>query len=265
MCYDLLDNLYFELNLSYHMKIVTFFAITIFLLLLAPSAAMGETKTFTVDAGTIQSFTIDLNAADRVDGSFSVGGGRGNDIDFHITGPAGEIIYPERRVQHGTDFQFTAHKDGAYTLFFSNGMSLISDKIVTLSFEVPKVNVGGCLIATATFGSELTPQVQQLREFRDNVLLKTNSGHAFMTSFNQIYYSFSPTIADWERENLVFKEVVKLAITPLLTSLSILNYVDIDSEEEMLGYGISLILLNIGMYLVVPFMITQKIRNKISK
>ena len=111
---------------------------------------------------------------------------------------------------------------------------------------------GGCLIATATFGSELAPQVQQLRELRDNTILSTESGTAFMTGFNQFYYSFSPTIADLERENPVFKEVVKLTLTPMISSLSLLNYVDIDSEQEMLGYGISLILLNIGMYVGVP-------------
>jgi len=87
---------------------------------------------------------------------------------------------------------------------------------------------GGCLIATAAFGSELAPQVQQLRELRDNKLLQTNSGSAFMSGFNQFYYLFSPTIADWERESPIFKEAVKLTITPLLTSLSILNYLDID-------------------------------------
>jgi len=111
---------------------------------------------------------------------------------------------------------------------------------------------GGCLIATATFGSELAPQVQQLRELRDNTILSTESGTAFMTGFNQFYYSFSPTVADLERENPVFKEVMKLTLTPMLSSLSLLNYVDIDSEQEMLGYGISLILLNIGMYVGIP-------------
>ena len=111
---------------------------------------------------------------------------------------------------------------------------------------------GGCLIATATFGSELAPQVQQLREFRDNTILSTESGTAFMTTFNQFYYSFSPTIADLEREHPVFKEVMKLTLTPMISSLSLLNYADIDSEEEMLGYGISLILLNIGMYVGIP-------------
>ncbi len=118
---------------------------------------------------------------------------------------------------------------------------------------------GGCLIATAAFGSEMAPQVQQLRELRDNTILSTESGTAFMAGFNQLYYSFSPMIADLERESPVFKEVVKLTLTPMLSSLSLLNYVDIDSEEEMLGYGISLILLNIGMYAGIPAFAILKI------
>jgi len=121
-------------------------------------------------------------------------------------------------------------------------------------------NGGGCLIATATFGSELAPQVQQLREIRDNTLLQTESGRSFMESFNQFYYSFSPEIADLERENPVFKEVVKLAITPLLSSLSLLNYVDMNSEYKVLGYGISLILLNVGMYFVLPAIVIHRVR-----
>ncbi len=111
---------------------------------------------------------------------------------------------------------------------------------------------GGCLIATATFGSELAPQVQQLRELRDNTILSTESGTLFMTGFNQFYYSFSPAVADLERESPIFKEVMKLTLTPMLSSLSLLNHVNIDSEEEMLGYGISLIILNLGMYVGIP-------------
>lgn len=119
---------------------------------------------------------------------------------------------------------------------------------------------GGCLIATATYGSELAPQVQQLRELRDNQLLNTESGTAFMNSFNDFYYSFSPHIADYERENPVFKEVVKLTITPMISSLSILNYVDMDSESEVLGYGISLIILNLMMYAGVPVIVILRFR-----
>ena len=120
------------------------------------------------------------------------------------------------------------------------------------SEDFTESNGGGCLIATAAFGSEMTSQVQFLRELRDNTILQTQSGATFMTGFNQFYYSFSPVIADYERENQVFKEAVKLTLTPLLTSLTLLNYVNIDTEQEMLGYGIGVILLNIGMYFVVP-------------
>ena len=127
--------------------------------------------------------------------------------------------------------------------------------------SLPPARIGGCLIATASYGSELAPQVQQLRELRDNTVLQTESGSAFMAGFNQFYYSFSPMIADYERENPAFKEAVKLTLTPLLTSLTLLQYVDIDSESEMLGYGIAVILLNIGMYFIAPAVLITKIRS----
>ena len=127
--------------------------------------------------------------------------------------------------------------------------------------SLPPARIGGCLIATASYGSELAPQVQLLREIRDNTVLQTQSGTSFMTTFNHFYYSFSPTIADYERESPVFKEAVKLTLAPLLASLTLLQYVDIDSEHEMLGYGIGLILLNIGMYFVAPAVLITKIRS----
>ena len=127
--------------------------------------------------------------------------------------------------------------------------------------SLPPARIGGCLIATATYGSELAPQVQLLREIRDNTVLQTQSGTSFMTAFNQFYYSFSPAIADYERENTVFKETVKLTLTPLLVSLTLLQHADIDSEYDMLGYGIGIILLNIGMYFVAPAVLITKIRS----
>ena len=89
------------------------------------------------------------------------------------------------------------------------------------------------------------------------------SGTTFMTGFNQFYYSFSPAVADYERENPMFKEVVKVTLTPLLTSLAILNYVDIDTEQEMLGYGIGVILLNIGMYFVAPAVLIMSVKKRL--
>ena len=122
----------------------------------------------------------------------------------------------------------------------------------------------GCLIATAAYGTELAPQVQLLREIRDNTLFSTSSGTAFMGGFNTLYYSFAPTVADWERENPMFKEIVKTTITPMLSTLSIMSLADEGSEIEVLGLGISVIALNLGMYIAAPALIGFKV-NQIIK
>jgi len=54
--------------------------------------------------------------------------------------------------------------------------------------------------------------------------------------------------------------MVKVAITPMISSLSILNQVEMSSDQEVLGYGISLILLNVGMYVGVPVLVIMRFR-----
>ena len=87
-----------------------------------------------------------------------------------------------------------------------------------------------------------------------------------MTGFNQIYYLFSPAIADAERENQIFREAVKLFITPMLSTLSIMTLADVGSEAEVLGLGMSVIALNLGMYVAAPvlagFTIHRRIRSR---
>ena len=144
---------------------------------------------------------------------------------------------------------FDENDDGMYLSF------------VVLPSENPQelqTSEGGCLIATATYGSEMATEVQQLRELRDNQLLQTESGTAFMGIFNDIYYSFSPIIADYERENPLFKEAVKIAITPMISSLSLME--NAESESEVLGMGLSVIVLNLGMYLGLPSVVIVGIR-----
>ena len=136
----------------------------------------------------------------------------------------------------------------------------ISTESATETTSVKSGNGGGCLIATATYGSEMSTEVQQLRELRDNQLLQTKSGTQFMTMFNDIYYSFSPVIADYERENPLFKQIVKLAITPMISTLSLME--NAESESTVLGLGLSVITLNLGMYLGVPAIVIIGIRKK---
>ena len=79
-----------------------------------------------------------------------------------------------------------------------------------------------------------------------------------MSSFNEMYYSFSPTIADYERENPMFKEAVKLTITPMLSTLAIME--NAETESEVLGLGLTVIALNLGMYLGAPAIVIISIR-----
>ncbi|HXV38061.1 MAG TPA: CFI-box-CTERM domain-containing protein, partial [Nitrosopumilaceae archaeon] len=177
-----------------------------------------------------------------------------------------EVIFPTSKTFYVITYTNSEEDFENYVKDFENAIdsfTLLSEEKEMFSLSSTgeeSTEGGGCLIATATFGSELTPQVQQLRELRDGTILNTESGIAFMESFNTFYYLFSPTIADWERENPAFKEAVKLGITPMLMSFSILNHVDIDSEAEMLGYGIGIILMNVGMYFVAPAIIIHRLR-----
>ena len=189
-------------------------------------------------------------------------GAQANDIMFEFGGSTGAPP-PEPEEQEPTIIEATEEPDAEPETEPSMTQPICGPgTVLKNNVCVAGEQGGGCLIPTAAFGSEMAPQVQFLRELRDNTVLQTQSGTAFMTGFNQFYYSFSPAIADYERENTVFKEAVKVTLTPLLTSLTLLNYVDINTEEEMLGYGIGVILLNIGMYFVAPAAVIIAIKNR---
>lgn len=116
-------------------------------------------------------------------------------------------------------------------------------------------NGGGCLVATAAFGSELNYHIQQLRETRDVKIASTESGRLFLHTFNSIYYQFSPFIADYERENPLFQDATRIYLGPMLLSLGIMNSAETGSEIHVLTYGVFVIALNIGMYVVAPIAI----------
>ena len=171
------------------------------------------------------------------------------------------LIHTSEGIINGFKFEFP--QDGIYNielqiegiLFTPITPEVVSFDIIVGEASAQPTNPneeqgGGCLIATATYGSELSPQVQLLREIRDNQLMNTESGAAFMSTFNDIYYSFSPVIADMERESPLFKEVVKVGLTPMISSLSLME--NAESESEVISLGLSVIMLNLAMYLGVP-------------
>ena len=100
----------------------------------------------------------------------------------------------------------------------------------------------GCLIATAAFGSELAPQVQQLRSFRDGIVIQTLAGNSFMNVFNGWYYSFSPQVADYERAQPWLQTTVRALVYPLLQILDLSTIV-----YHVLGFNIEMAVVSAGL------------------
>jgi hypothetical protein len=106
---------------------------------------------------------------------------------------------------------------GTYSITITGTSSALTHS-AALSVQV---TAGGCLIATATYGSELSDEVQFLRNFRDQSILTTKTGSSFMIAFNAWYYSFSPTFAQFIREHSTVRTVTKFALYPLMGILRI--------------------------------------------
>jgi hypothetical protein len=157
---------------------------------------------------------------------------RGSSFDFALVQDGIEIHNDHLLSDFGTySYEYTFSKAGTVTLAANNinsqGESAKIDLAVlqgsgntttTTTNPQPQQQPSSpsqCLIATAAFGSELSPQVKYLRNFRDHYILSTVSGSAFMDTFNSIYYTFSPQVAEYERGQPWLQGVVKIALYPL--------------------------------------------------
>jgi len=71
---------------------------------------------------------------------------------------------------------------------------------------------GGCFIATAAFGSYLEPNVIVLRRFRDTYLIHNGVGQFFVN----IYYKFSPPVANFISKHDNLRKFVRLGLAPVI-------------------------------------------------
>lgn len=118
-----------------------------------------------------------------------------------------------------------------------------------------------CIIASVAYGSELAPEVQFLRGFRDGPVTSTFAGAQFMRVFNAFYYSFSPSVAQFVGRDSLLSTAVKALITPLLTCLrastSALTMQQVGQETEVLVMGILASAL-IGITYLLPLLTVAK-------
>ncbi len=112
--------------------------------------------------------------------------------------------------------QVSSTKGISYT-----GQQATTTTTAPISAQTSQPTPSRCLIATAAFGSDLAPQVQFLRVFRDQNILSTASGSSFMNVFNTWYYSFSPSVANYERGQPWMQQIVRTSIYPLLGMLTL--------------------------------------------
>ena len=149
---------------------------------------------------------------------------RGSSFDLVLLQNGSEIHNTHMSSDFGTfSYDYTFSKAGTVTLAVNNINGQAESSRIDLVVQQgtgdanpqPQPTQSQCLIATAAFGSELAPQVQYLRHFRDHYILSTASGSAFMEVFNNIYYSFSPQVAEYERDQPWLQATVKVALYPL--------------------------------------------------
>jgi hypothetical protein len=118
----------------------------------------------------------------------------------------------------GTGGGVTASAGVTLIISVTTTATTVSTSVVT---STGPWNPPSCVIATATFGSEAAPAVQFLRGFRDNLVLKTQAGSAFMQPFNAWYYSFSPSVAQFIANHDPVRAPVRVLLYPLLGVLDI--------------------------------------------
>jgi len=159
----------------------------------------------------------------------------GNELSFTVSGPSGTMGFVKVTIAKNltyniadlkvyldnTKMEYTASSiDSSWLLYFTYSHTTHS---VRISLG-PQPSI--CFIATTTYGSELSPEVQFLREFRDNTVLATFTGSQFMEVFNGIYYSFSPTIASTISSSEAIRSMMKVILYPLMgiLHLGVMSY-----------------------------------------
>ena len=188
------------------------------------------------------------------------------------TGAIGTVNLNEAGDLAISDYDLWGIQDGTWYLYghYNAGTGVFdytADEMVMDDDDKEKVDEpgGGCLIATAAYGSELAPQVQLLREIRGDTLMSSDVGSSFMTEFNQFYYMFSPTVADLQRNNVIFGDAVRTVITPGIYTLGAVMGLADSNEESVLAYGILSIVTLLGIYIIGPILAVFGIRILVRK
>jgi len=179
-------------------------------------------KTNSVISLSLDKSSIKIEESVKLSGSISPNPGSGYavTIEYSLGGSAWSTVSTVNTASDGSyTYTWTPPSKGSYRFRSSWGGSIAyngatsGEQTLTVETAPP---VSPCVIATATYGSELSPEVQFLRSFRDQQVKSTFAGGQFMVAFNAWYYSFSPYIAQFIANNAFARAVMKVLLYPLI-------------------------------------------------
>jgi hypothetical protein len=178
------------------------------------SVVQNNSGLATIQVVSINSFTGSVDLSLESAGAQPLPSG----VTYSIANPSvtpleGGYVYTKLNLQTSSSTPLGSYDltirgtSGTKTHTVALGLQVIN-RTSTLPFK--------CIIATATYGSEMSPEVQYLRGFRDGRVLTTYAGTEFMKVFNAWYYSFSPHVASWITDNPASQGPARVVIMPLL-------------------------------------------------
>jgi len=199
-----------------------------------------SSKTNSAISLSLDKSSIKVGESVILSGSISPNPGSGYAVtmEYSLDGSAWSTVTTVNTDSDGKyTYTWTPPSKGTYRFRSSWGGSIAynaatsGEQILTVETTGPPL----CIIATATYGSELSPEVQFLRGFRDGMVMSTFAGSEFMKVFNAWYYSFSPYIAQFIASNTFAGAVMKVLLYPLIgiLHLSAMTYNTFSFSHEM--------------------------------
>ena len=180
-------------------------------------------STMSLSQGTTAAVQVSVTSIDGFDSSVSLS------YSWMTTAPSGVSIDLPGPITPSPEVAATStltvstspgSSTGTFTLIVTGASGSLSHSanvnIMISASAGPTSGLPKCVIATATYGSELSPEVVILRSFRDSYIQRTKAGSSFMIVFNAWYYSFSPYVAEYLTAHPMSRMLMKGVLYPLV-------------------------------------------------
>jgi parallel beta-helix repeat protein len=131
----------------------------------------------------------------------------------------------ETRLETITTSTSTTTTATTVSTWLSTTSQTLSTTTTVTTTETQTTTPRRCFIASAAYGSDISPQVEYLRQFRDHKVAYTYAGSNFMKIFNAFYYSFSPKIASLVSTSPVLAATVRILMLPLVEILRLASLI----------------------------------------